>query len=251
MTDLTVQQSSTTEHKSLQSALIEIVQRPDIDPERLEKFLDLQIKMEERQALKDFNEAMAKFQSECPIIKKTKRVDFVSSSGKRTQYDYAPLDEMVFVIKPILDKYGLSYSFNMFEMDGLQYANLVTTIKHINGHSQSSNYHFDPIHDDNRMNLSQRRKAAITFAKREGLQSALGIVTQGEDDDARRAIDQVATEEQMEKIESLLKSTKTEKKKLYEFLHLEVGVLLSRKDADTAINALQQKRGHNVQASKL
>jgi len=236
---------------SMQQALIEIVQRKDIDPDRLEKFLDLQIKMEDRQAEKEYYAAMANFQNECPIITKSKKVQFTSGSGKETKYDYAPLDEIVSIIKPILKNNGLSYSFNMFELEGTKQANLITTIQHISGYKKSFNYHFDPIHDDSRMNISQRRKSAITFAKREGLESALGLVTTGVDDDARRAVDEMATPQQIAKIKALMEATQTNEQMLLSHLKLLDFEAISKKDAKQAIHALEQKRGRNVQESKL
>lgn len=233
---------ATTQPASIQSALLEIVQRDDIDPDRLEKFLDLQIKMEDRQLEKEFHLALSGFQMECPIIKKTKHVSF-----KSVDYWYAPLDEMVSVIKPILNKFGLSYTFNMFELQGKEYAELVTTIHHVNGYKKSYKYHFDPVHDDVKMNLAQRRKASLTFAKREGLQSALGIVVADEDDDARRAVSELYTPAQKEKIDALVKATNSDKEKLLSYLKIEDPEYMSRRDADKLIKALEHKRALSLE----
>ena len=239
-------QTSELQQKTIQSALLDIVQRDDIDPDRLEKFLDLQIKMEDRQLEKEFHQALSSFQMECPIIKKTKHVKFGS-----VNYHYAPLDELVSVIKPILNKFGLSYSFNMFELQGKDYAELVTTIHHVNGYKVSYKYHFDPIHDDVKMNLSQRRKSAITFAKREGLQSALGIVTADSDDDAKRAITEMATATQYEKIEKLISVTNSDPEKLKSYLQVDDLDYLSRMDADNLIKALEHKRISSVKKADI
>ena len=239
-------QTSELQPKTIQSALLDIVQRDDIDPDRLEKFLDLQIKMEDRQLEKEFHQALSSFQMECPIIKKTKHVKFGS-----VNYHYAPLDELVSVIKPILNKFGLSYSFNMFELQGKDYAELVTTIHHVNGYKVSYKYHFDPIHDDVKMNLSQRRKSAITFAKREGLQSALGIVTADSDDDAKRAITEMATATQYEKIEKLISVTNSDPEKLKSYLQVDDLDYLSRMDADNLIKALEHKRISSVKKADI
>lgn len=194
------QESETT--TSIESALIQIVQRTDIDPERLEKFLDLQIKMENRQAERAFNDALAAFQGECPVITKNKKTSFTSKSGSTTAYDYAPLDEIISVIKPIMAKHGLSYAFDLAEGD--MTSKLLTTIFHRDGFSKTYTYAFDTIHDDARMNSSQRRKSSLTYAKRAGLENALGLVTTGEDDDARRATNSPITPEQIAQIKDLM-----------------------------------------------
>ncbi|MBF32008.1 MAG: hypothetical protein CL529_12655 [Aequorivita sp.] len=231
----TTEGNDLTNNEQMQNALLEIVQRTDIDPERLEKFLDLQIKMEDRQNLQAFNEAFAKFQKECPIISKTKKVEF-----GQTKYDYAPLDEMVHIIRPILGKYGLSFSFNLSQDSELMC--LTTIVSHSSGCSKDFQYFFNDLHDDKRMNQSQRRKSAITFAKRSALENALGIVTAGEDDDARRAVDNPATEEQLEKIQSLLKTTDTPESQFLNYLKIESLGMLSVVDAKKALNLLNSKR---------
>ena len=246
--DLIEANSSITETPkkiSIQEALIEIVQRPDIDPDRLEKFLDLQIKMEERQAEKDFNIALNKFQRICPIITKTKKVSF-----KSVDYDYAPLDEIVSQIKPLLHKTGLSYSFDVEPIDDKD-AILYTTIQHVNGFKKTSRYVFSMIHNDERMNISQRRKSAMTQAKREGLEDALGIVTTGKDDDGRRAIDEMASDIQMTTIRSLMATTTTNEQQLLEYIKLPDMETISRADAKRIIAALEAKRGAHVSKNTL
>lgn len=229
---------------SMQSALLEIVQRKDIDPDRLEKFMDLQFKLEERQAERAFNEAMSKFQGECPIIPKTKKVDFTSKSGNRTHYDYAPLDEIVFLIKPILQKNGLSFSFDIknTELETV----MLTTISHIDGFSKTFTYEFDKLHDDSRMNPSQRRKSAITFAKRGALENALGIVTAGEDDDARRAHDIYLTESQVKEIKDTIKSSGADEAKfLKDYMKVESIESITQAEFKKAMRGLILKRKGN------
>lgn len=225
---------------NIQDALLAIVQRTDIDPDRLEKFLDLQIKMESRQAELAFNNALAMFQGDCPIIKKTRKIDFVASSGKSTKYNYSPLDEIVHIIKPILERYGLSFSFNVNA--GEKSSTLFTKIRHRDGHSEVTELEFETLHDDMRMNLSQRRKSAITYTKRAGLENALGIVTAEEDDDARRAVDNSITKDQLEEINRLLKQTGVSESAFLAYLKSDKFTELSEYDAKKAILALKQRK---------
>lgn len=225
---------------SMQAALLEIVQRKDIDPDRLERFLDLQIKMENRQAEQAFSEAMANFQGECPIIKKTKKVSFMASSGKETKYNYSPLDEIVHIIKPIMQKHGLSFTFN--EVVEAKMTNLITTIRHKKGHSEKYDHRFPTVHDDARMNESQRMKSALSFAKRAALENALGIVTAEEDDDARRAVDNSITQGQLDEIMTITSTSTTPMKELLAYLKVKDLKDLTEYEAKKAIMALKQKR---------
>lgn len=239
---LTVTEENNPPVATINDALLQIVMRKDIDPDRLEKFLDLQIKVETRQAEKDFAEAMASFQGSCPIIKKTKGVNFTSKSGSTTKYNYSPLDEIVHIIKPLLEQNGLSFSFDIQPSGDRGLCCLLTTIGHRGGHSKSFRYEFPDIHDDTRMNESQRRKSALTFAKRAGLENALGIVTTEEDDDARRAVDAPISKEQVEEIGRLMKLTDTNEKVFLKFCQCDSFSELSDYDAKKAITALKTKR---------
>ena len=226
---------------TIQSALLKVVERKDIDPDRLEKFLDLHIKIEDRQSAASFNLAIAGFQGDCPIIPKTKKVNFTSKSGNKTQYDYAPIDEIAHIIKPILKRWGLSYTFNIEPIDKDSHK-IIVTIRHSQGHKEITSYSFNPLHDDTRMNLSQRAKSAVTFAKRAALENALGLITAGEDDDARRAIDTEVTSAQLDEIYSLIESTQTVETELLKFLKADSLSRLSAQEAKKAIHALKQKR---------
>jgi hypothetical protein len=228
---------------TMQDALMAIVQRTDIDPDRLEKFLDLQIKMENRQAELAFNNALAQFQGDCPIIQKSRKIDFEAGKG-RVKYNYSPLDEIVHIIKPILSKYGLSYSFDMKANAGT--TDLLTTISHRDGFSKTFTYPFDTIHDDGRMNSSQRRKSALTYAKRGALENALGIVTAEEDDDARRAVNDPITAAQTDEIMELIKVTKSDEAKFLAFLKVKSLSELSEYEGRKAIMALKEKRAQCI-----
>jgi hypothetical protein len=233
-----------SEHENVdfRSAILRIVQDKDIDPERLERFLNLQIMMEERQAKQAFQDALAGFQGDCPIIKKSKKVDFKSSNGNKVNYFYAPLDEIAHTAKPHLRKWGLSYNFNIKKTDDKVEHELVTTISHSAGHQESYSHFFNPVHDDNRMNLAQRKKSAISFAKRAGLENALGVVTAGEDDDARRLLDREITSEQLHDIRNLLMTTNTKMPEFLKFMGVEKLEDLSELEGKKAIHALKQKR---------
>lgn len=229
------------QENQIQSALIEIVKRTDIDPDRLEKFLDVQIKMEERQQEKAFNKALAGFQGDCPIIPKSKKVNFKSNSGNTTQYNYAPLEEIAEVIKPHLDKWELSYRFKVKEIDDKKHE-LITVISHSLGHSEESGLPFNPIHDDQRMNTSQRRKSALSYIKRTGIENALGLVTADEDDDARSAVDREATESQIKQIYALIEETKSNLPDFLNFLQVESLETMSEQEANRGLNALITKK---------
>lgn len=219
----------------IESPLIALAERTDLDPIKLEKLLDLHERHLAKQQESDFLKAMAKFQGSCPTIIRRKKVEF----GK-TKYDYAPLDEIIETIRPHLTANELSYFFDT-ESD-LVTLTVKVTICHSSGFQKTFTYKSEAIHDDGRMNGSQRRKSALTYSKRACIENALGLVTAGEDDDAMRAKDKMISEDQLENINILIKNTETKEKDFLKFLKVEELSELSFFEAKKALVALKQKR---------
>lgn len=236
------------EEFNLQAALIKIATQKDLDPDRLEKFIDLQFKLEDKQNEKAFKSALANFQGDVPNIYKSKKVDFKSKTGSRTKYDYAPLEEIVETIKPHLQNHGLSFSFDIKIIANEKQRELITTVNHSSGHSRDFSYFFDPIHDDARMNMSQRSKSALSYAKRAALENALGLVTANEDDDARGTVKNLApvSKADVEKVEALIKETNTKTEDFLKFMKLEKLSDMTEDSFKSAIVALNDKRSRNV-----
>ena len=126
-----------------------------------------------------FVTAMSGFQSECPVIKKTKKV--LNKDGKSLRYQYAPIESIVEQIKKPLAKYNLAYSFDVKNETGFIIA--IVTITHSLGYSKTSEFKI-PIDTEGYMTAPQKYASALTFAKRYALCNALGISTGDEDTDA-------------------------------------------------------------------
>ena len=225
---------------SMRDALMTVMSRTDIDPERLEKFLDLQIKMENRQAESALNEALAGFQAECPIIQKTK---------KSHNSSYAPYDEIKHVVKPIAHKYGLSWSFSVSDKSET-IKEIVITVRHKDGAQFNSSYLFPSMDDGGKMNGSQRTKSANSYAKRVVLENALDIASADMDDDARRAIDNPATTEQISEIEKLIIDTRSDFAKFKAAFQIQNLEDFSALEAKDAIHALKEKRSLAMKPKK-
>ena len=128
-------------------------------------------------AKQTFERALARFQSECPVIKKEKAV--MNKGGGSVRYHYAPLDSILTQVQPILDRHGFSYKFTTCTT-----ANRVKVICEVKcaGHSETSEFE-SPIDPQAFMNEQQKFAAALTYAKRYAFCNAFGILTGDEDVD--------------------------------------------------------------------
>jgi hypothetical protein len=175
-------------------ALMERALDRGVDPDQLEKLMNLQDRYDAKQARQAFFSALAAFQSECPVICKTERGD------KAT---YAPLEHIVKVIKPLLHKYGLSVRFDT-ELTGEASVMTATCyISHAAGHTESNRFacpiDSGPVTQAGRkvMNSAQSTASARSYCKRYALGDALNLVYADDvdDDGAGAGTDCIADEQ--------------------------------------------------------
>jgi hypothetical protein len=150
----------------------------NLDVEKLERLFALRVQVKAENAREEYVMALSRFQEECPVIEKTKKV--LNKDGS-LRYQYAPLESIVKQIqKPIADN-GLSYRWDTKEEAGKITA--IAIVTHKLGHSEQSSFSV-PIDTEGYMTAPQKAASALTFAKRYSLCNALGISTGEEDTDA-------------------------------------------------------------------
>lgn len=168
--------------------------------ETLEKLFALQKDVKAEQAKSAFVEAHARFQSQCPVIEKTKIV--MNKDGRTIRYKFAPIDSIVEQTKKLLADNGLAYTWTIENQNGTMTAQCKVT--HVMGHSESSSFTI-PIDMDGFMTAPQKYASAQTFAKRYALCNALGIATGEEDTDASDVKKEAEPKDDKSKIMFLLR----------------------------------------------
>lgn len=184
-------------------ALIAKAIENNVPVETMERLLVMRRELKAEWAKEQFDLAMAEFQAECPVIEKGKKVDFTSKrTGTRTTYNYAPLDEIVRQVGPVIAKNGLSYTIET-ENTPTMIASIVK-VKHISGHSESTRFEV-PIDKESYMNAQQQYGAASTFGKRYAFCNAFGILTGDEDTDAKDIEETIPTNAPTKTIKPVIK----------------------------------------------
>lgn len=147
--------------------------------ETMEKLFALYERDKAGRAKEAYINALSKFQSECPVIQKTKKV--MNKDGRTVRYQYAPLEDIIAQIKKPLTDNHLSYRWEVENKP--DFIKAVAIITHELGHSENSTFEV-PIDKEGFMTAPQKYASALTFAKRYSLCDALGISTADEDTDA-------------------------------------------------------------------
>ena len=147
--------------------------------ETLERLLAMRETLKAEQAKEAFFSALSAFQSDCPIIKKTKQV---KGKNGQVRYSYAPLDSIIEQVSELLKTHGLSYIFKAEYPDGAIIQHCV--IHHTSGHAETSSFSI-PIDPDAFMGDAQKSGSASSFAKRYAFTNGFGILTGDQDDDGQ------------------------------------------------------------------
>jgi hypothetical protein len=159
--------------------LLTLAVNQNLDIEKLERLMDLQNRWETEQNRKSFFEALAKFQSEVPEIRKNKKVKFETQKGT-TDYNYAPLADVIRQIKDTCKDCGLSYRWEI--SDTKEEIKVTCLVTHVNGHTEKTTMTASPD-DSGSKNKIQSRGSAIEYLKRYTLIGALGLSTTDSDVD--------------------------------------------------------------------
>lgn len=162
-------------------AMIALAEKGTVSVEVMERMLDMQERILERDARMAFIAALARFQAECPQIKKSKTAKIVMKGGGAYSYKYAPLDEITRTVTPILHKHGFSYTWNSEETgNGVR---AVFILRHVDGHTEESS--FLALTDTSAsMSAAQKGGAAATYARRQSMEMGLGLSTSDDVDGA-------------------------------------------------------------------
>jgi hypothetical protein len=155
--------------------------------ETVERLVSLVRDVRAMQARDAWYVAMARFQQQCPPIRKTNTAR-IQTARASFSYRYAPLDEVLSVVQPILTPLGLSISWRSPRIDPERVI-VICRIAHTLGHVEDSGEVSMPVVlSDPSVGATppQRVGIALTYARRYSLLAVLGLAPE-DDDDANSA----------------------------------------------------------------
>lgn len=205
----------------------------DVSVEKLEKLLDLQERWQASEALKAYNIAFAKFQTEVPTIEKRKAAH---------NYKYAPLSDIAHQIRDTLRDCGLTYRFRVLD-DG-ETITVTCIVSHIEGHCEETTMSGSPD-TSGQKNAIQSRGSAVTYLQRYTLIGALGLTTADEDMDARVAHESI-TDEQANELHGRIVALNVDLPKFLKYMKAQSLTDIRSADYAKADRALKDKEKANA-----
>lgn len=176
--------NSLTVQHGTPAALLQAAIENKADIQQLKELMDLQERWEKKEARKQFFEALSKFQTLVPALKKNKTANVPTKTGGKFSYKFADLGSIASGIKNALNECGLSYRWEFAESkEGMK---VTCIVSHLSGHSEMT--YMEAGKDmSGAKNDIQSKGSTNTYLQRYTLIGALGLATADDDKDGSGA----------------------------------------------------------------
>lgn len=175
------------------SAIIQLALDPAMTPERVEiirMLREMQADEIARQNKIAFDQALAAYQPNKPLIKKTRNLEYPVDKNnpdgpKRLVSKFAKWDEDIDpVLTPLLARFGFTLHFDISPRTGDSGGLMVAAVlEHVQGHTRTYNPVPVPLDTSGGKNLAQSYGSTISYGQRYAAKIAGLIMLEGDDDD--------------------------------------------------------------------
>jgi hypothetical protein len=193
-----------SETAAVMQTIERIAMNPDADPAKLEKMLDMQERILDRNARMEYDAAMADLQAEMPEVERL-------ADGHNSKY--AKFEHILAAIKPHLKKHGFSITHRERIEDHAIYVTGI--LSHRGGHREETTLPLPPD-DSGKKNPVQAIGSSIEYGRRYTTNSLLGIATKdadvdgGQPEDPQKRGPETITREQVKHLMALIREAKTD-----------------------------------------
>ena len=164
------------------SGILAVIERaalnPEVDIQKMEKLLDMQERILERNARMAFDSALAAMQQDMPEIAQNGEIQH----GGKLISRYAKFEDINEAVKPVLQKYGFAVSFRIKQPEGK--IEVTARLSHREGHAEETSIVL-PADTSGAKNAVQAQGSSVAYGKRYAMCALLNISTRGEDDDGQ------------------------------------------------------------------
>lgn len=216
------------------AAILSVIERmamnPEIDPERIERFIVLKERIDAANAKKTFDAAIALAKASIPPVVKNRK--------GHNDKSYADFAAIAAVVDPIIAPLGLSYRFRTAQSDKISVTCVLT---HEGGHSEENTLS-GPADASGSKNAIQAIGSTLTYLQRYTLVQALGISASEDDDGKAAGAGVTISDEQLAKLRSLIDEVGGDTAKLCDHFKIEALPDLPAAKLPEAIGIIELKR---------
>jgi ERF superfamily protein len=239
-----------SEPDAVRLAIVGMAENPALDVEKLKALIEMQDRMEDRQAERAFTKAFVAMQGMIPTVKRNGTLEYPVDKNKpdgpkRLVSKYAKWEDIEAAIQPILAEhhFGLSFKITPRLVDGGGLL-VAAVLRHGDGHTEIGDPIPVPLDTSGGKNNIQAYGSALSYGQRYAAKAAGLIRIEGDDDDGKRGGMVFVTEEQVLQLQALALETKTEEGLFVELMTSEARSWeeIDAKDFPRLANALQRKK---------
>lgn len=213
---------------------------PSIDAAKLKELLAMKYERDEREAKRSYFEALARVQAKIGPIAK-------SGVNSHTRSKYVRLDDLLIVIRPVLDEEGFAVSYDSTAPQSGQ-IQFTCTLSHRDGHSETKRLTL-PVDGTgsqggkSNMNDVQKVGSTTSYARRYLLDMHLNLARRDEDDDGEGGrFMKFVSEEQARVIEASLADVGGDAVKFLRFMGAATFGEILERDYQRAMQHIEAKR---------
>jgi hypothetical protein len=236
---------ATSPERNLVSAIVELARDPTVDVAKLSALVEMQERMERRQAEIAFTRAFAELPG--MRVKKNGRVSLIRKDGTDGgTYPFARWEDIDTIISPLLVEKGFRLTFDSQPRQGDGGGLVVTgTLLHRDGHSRAASMPLALDTGPGRNNL-QAMGSTLSYGRRYCAEMLLNIVREGDDDDGVKGGDELVTDQQVAELSRDMTAASFSERSMFDLLGVtNLGEI--RKSqlaiARNAINMRKRQRG--------
>jgi hypothetical protein len=227
---------------------------PAVDVEKMRALLDMQERLLANDARAEYNDAYGRLQLVLPRIKKHGVVEYPvdkakPDGAKAKAFSYARWEDIDAAIRPLLNEYGFSLSYDTQPVTG---GGIIVTGKllHSGGHFEKASIGPLPLDTSGGKNNLQGAGSTFSYGCRYTARMLLNLIYEGDDDDGVRGGMVFITDAQVTRLNELIEETGADRAKFLEYLQVVGLGNIQAKDYVAAENALmKKKRGASAKVS--
>jgi hypothetical protein len=236
--------SNTDQVSSIMAVIERVALNPDVDIAKMEKLLDMQERVLNRNSRMAFASDLAAMQSEMPSIAENGAI----MHDKKLHSRYATFEDINDAVKPVLQAHGFAISFRVKQDAQIE---VTAILSHRQGHIEETCLRL-PSDTSGAKNAVQAIGSAVSYGKRYTMMAMLNITSRApaDRDDDGQDTSSVLPHEQAAEIDLLIAEAKANKKKFLERLGVDDVRKIPAKDYHKAKSLLAEVRKAAAERNK-